>query len=79
MYQNNLPLCIKLNIGTLVYATKCFILLYHLHSSCTWRGLPCDITSDFSRVFTDVGVCYSFNSNKTSEQQLSMQRPGMSN
>ncbi len=33
-----------------------------MHYSCSWNGFPCDMDRMWRSVFTDVGVCYSFNS-----------------
>ena len=32
----------------------------HQTFSCSWRGKPCDM-EDFEQVFTDLGICYTFN------------------
>ena len=33
-------------------------------NSCTWRKQPCDLSVDFVRTMTDMGVCYTFNSGR---------------
>ena len=32
--------------------------------SCTWSGKDCNVAADFVKIFTGIGVCYTFNGGK---------------
>ncbi len=35
---------------------------------CTWRGKSCDIETEFKTIYTDLGVCYTFNGQAPARQ-----------
>ena len=47
-----------------------------LNYSCYWNGERCDLKRDFGQVITDLGVCYSFNSNQTNRPQYVVSEEG---
>ena len=51
--------------------------MYLIFFSCYWDGERCDIERDFQQIITDLGVCYSFNSNSTGKDQYSVSEEGI--
>ena len=58
--------------------TKLKIFKSFIFNSCYWNGQRCDIKGDFEQVITDLGVCYSFNSNNTHRKQFVVTEEGIS-
>ena len=40
------------------------IRVFIVCNRCTWKGVECNMTEMFTPVWTEVGLCYTFNANQ---------------
>ena len=48
-------------LTNLFHCRYIILTLFSIYFSCVWNGQRCNLNEDFVKVFTEIGVCYTFN------------------